>query len=44
MTNETLKKMQVSKVAEMQKSREINHPIMMTNYSLDVGLGAESVL
>jgi hypothetical protein len=44
MTNEIPKKMRVSKVAEMRKLRVISHPIMMTNYSLDVGLGAESVL
>jgi hypothetical protein len=50
MMSEIPKKMRVSKVAEMQRFRVINHPTMMTrfsrsqDYSLDVGLGAESVL
>jgi hypothetical protein len=44
MMNEIPKKMLASKFAEMLKFRGINHPIMMINYSLDVGLGAESVL
>ena len=44
MMSETPKKMRASKAAEMQRFRAISHPIMMTNYSLDVGLGAESVL
>jgi hypothetical protein len=44
MTNEIPKKMRVSKVAEIQRFRVISRPITMTNYSLDVGLGAESVL
>jgi hypothetical protein len=49
MTNGTLKKMPAPKVRERLKFRVISHPIttinlVMLNYSLDVGLGAESVL
>jgi len=44
MMSEIPKKMRVSKVAEMQRFKAINRPIMMINYSLDDCFGAESVL